>query len=46
MKWLLKDYQRDQQVLTVVESYGGSLGVFGLLGLSLVLWRQQSTRRK
>ena len=42
----LEDYQRDQQVLTVVESYGGSLGIFGMLGLSLLLWRQQSKRCK
>ncbi|MCC5825574.1 choice-of-anchor H family protein [Alkalimonas sp.] len=42
----LEDYRRDQQVLTVVESYGGSLGIFALFGLSLLLWRQQITRCK
>lgn len=42
----LEDYRRDQQVLTVVESYGGSLSIFAVFGLCLLLWRQQTTRCK
>lgn len=42
----LEDYRRDQQVVTVVESYGGSLGILALLGLSLLLWRRQAIRHQ
>ncbi|WP_333606550.1 choice-of-anchor H family protein [Arsukibacterium sp.] len=36
----LEDLQRDQPLLVVVESYGGSLGIFVLFGLGLLFYRQ------
>lgn len=40
----LEDYRRDQQVITVIESYGGSFGILSLSGLCLVLYRLQQRR--
>lgn len=40
----LEDYWRDQQRVEVIESYGGSFGIFVLLGLSLLLW-QRTTKQ-
>ncbi|GHG71512.1 hypothetical protein GCM10010919_22880 [Alishewanella longhuensis] len=38
----LEDYQRDRPAIVVVESYGGSLGIFTVIGLAMLFWRRQS----
>jgi len=37
----LEDVQRDLPAITVIETYGGSLGVFSLLALALLIWRRK-----
>lgn len=39
----LEDYWRDQPHVTVIEQQGGSLGVFVILGLSLLVWQRKKT---
>ncbi|MCH8536195.1 MAG: choice-of-anchor H family protein [Alkalimonas sp.] len=40
----LEDYERDRQRVEVIASYGGSFGIFSLLGLSLLLWQRKKAQ--